>query len=41
MSSPAKISMCTQQDYNQILDELQEFWGARDTRHLHLSLIHI
>jgi ribosomal protein S18 acetylase RimI-like enzyme len=35
MSSPAKISMCTQQDYNQILDELQEFWGARDTRHLH------
>jgi len=35
MSSPAEISMCTQQDYNQILDELQEFWGARDTRHLH------
>src|SRR2546430_5456300 len=21
--------------YNQILDELHEFWGARDTRHLH------
>jgi GNAT superfamily N-acetyltransferase len=35
MSSAAEISMCTQQDYNQILDELQEFWGARDTRHLH------
>jgi hypothetical protein len=35
MSSPAKISMCTHEDYNQILDELQEFWGARDTRHLH------
>ena len=35
MSSPAEISMCTQQDYNQILDELHEFWGARDTRHLH------
>src|SRR2546429_520087 len=26
MSSAAEISMCTQQDYNQILDELQEFW---------------
>ena len=35
MSSAAEISMCTQQDYNQILDELQEFWGTRDTRHLH------
>ena len=35
MSSPAEISMCTQQDYNQILDALHEFWGARDTRHLH------
>ena len=35
MSSPAEISMCTQHDYNQILDELPEFWGARDTRHLH------
>ena len=35
MSSPAEVSMCTQQDYNQILDELHEFWGARDTRHLH------
>jgi hypothetical protein len=35
MSSPAEISMCTHEDYNQILDELQEFWGARDTRHLH------
>ena len=35
MSSPAEISMCTHQDYNQILDELHEFWGARETRHLH------
>jgi ribosomal protein S18 acetylase RimI-like enzyme len=35
MSAPAEISTCTQQDYNQILDELHEFWGARDTRHLH------
>ena len=35
MSSPAEISLCTHQDYNQILDELHEFWGARDTRHLH------
>ena len=35
MSSPAEISMCTHEDYNQILDELQEFWGTRDTRHLH------
>ena len=32
MSSPAEISLCTHQDYNQILDELHEFWGARDTR---------
>jgi len=35
MSGPAEISICTHQDYNQILDELHEFWGARDTRHLH------
>jgi GNAT superfamily N-acetyltransferase len=35
MSSPAEISICTRQDYDQILDDLHEFWGARDTRHLH------
>ena len=35
MNSPAEISICTDHDYNQILDELHEFWGARDTRHLH------
>src|SRR5262252_940229 len=35
MSSRAEISLCTRQDYSQILDELHEFWGARDTHHLH------
>jgi predicted GNAT superfamily acetyltransferase len=35
MSTPAELLICTPQDYNQILDELHEFWGARDTRHLH------
>jgi predicted GNAT superfamily acetyltransferase len=35
MNSPAEISICTRQDYTQILDELHEFWGARDTHHLH------
>jgi GNAT superfamily N-acetyltransferase len=35
MSTPTEILICTQQDYNQILDELHEFWDARDTRHLH------
>ena len=35
MSTPTEILICTQQDYNQILDELHEFWGARDTRPLH------
>jgi ribosomal protein S18 acetylase RimI-like enzyme len=35
MSIPIEISICTDRDYTQILDELHEFWGARDTRHLH------
>jgi hypothetical protein len=35
MSIPMEISICTEQDYSQILDALHEFWGARDTRHLH------
>jgi ribosomal protein S18 acetylase RimI-like enzyme len=35
MSKPIDISICTLQDYNQILDELSEFWDGRDTRHLH------
>jgi ribosomal protein S18 acetylase RimI-like enzyme len=35
MNKPMEISICTQQDYHQILDELSEFWDGRDTRHLH------
>ena len=35
MYKPMEISICTPQDYNQILEELPEFWDGRDTRHLH------
>src|SRR5262249_33110520 len=35
MSSPAEISLCTHQDYDQLLVALTEFWVARYTRHLH------
>jgi ribosomal protein S18 acetylase RimI-like enzyme len=35
MENPREISRCTQQDYNQILEDLPEFWDGRDTRHLH------
>jgi len=35
MNKPKEISTCTQQDYDQILEELLEFWDGRDTRHLH------
>jgi ribosomal protein S18 acetylase RimI-like enzyme len=35
MTNPVEISTCTLQDYDQILDELPEFWDGRDTRHLH------
>jgi hypothetical protein len=35
MNKPIEISTCTQQDYDQILEELLEFWDGRDTRHLH------
>jgi len=35
MNTPPEISACTRHDYSQILDALHEFWGARDTRHLH------
>src|SRR6516162_5430138 len=35
MTTPTEILICTKQDYNQILDDLHEFWGARDIRHLH------
>jgi hypothetical protein len=34
-----KISLCTTQDYNQILDDLPEFWDGRDTRHLHHPML--
>jgi ribosomal protein S18 acetylase RimI-like enzyme len=35
MGDEAKISLCTAEDYFQILDELPEFWDGRDTRALH------
>jgi hypothetical protein len=41
METPPEISVCTPQDYDQILEDLSEFWDGRDTRHLHHSfLIH-
>jgi ribosomal protein S18 acetylase RimI-like enzyme len=35
MNTPTEISLCTPQDYDQILEDLSEFWDGRDTRHLH------
>jgi ribosomal protein S18 acetylase RimI-like enzyme len=35
----AEISTCTQQDYNQILDELRDFWEGRETRQLHHPML--
>jgi GNAT superfamily N-acetyltransferase len=35
----AEISSCTEQDYNQLLDDLPEFWDGRDTRHLHHPML--
>jgi GNAT superfamily N-acetyltransferase len=35
MKNAVEISICTLQDYDQILAELSEFWDGRDTRHLH------
>jgi ribosomal protein S18 acetylase RimI-like enzyme len=35
MDTSPEISICTQQDYDQILEDLSEFWDGRDTRHLH------
>jgi hypothetical protein len=35
MNQPVEISICTRQDYEQILDALPEFWDGRDVRHLH------
>src|SRR5262249_20244389 len=34
-SSAAENSLCSHEDYDKILDALDEFWSARDTRHLH------
>ena len=35
MDTPAEIEVCTRQDYDRILDELDELWDGRDTRQLH------
>jgi GNAT superfamily N-acetyltransferase len=35
MGDEAEISLCTPEDYFQILDQLPEFWDGRDTRALH------
>jgi GNAT superfamily N-acetyltransferase len=35
----AAISICTQQDFRQILDELADFWDGRQVRHLHHSML--
>jgi GNAT superfamily N-acetyltransferase len=34
-----EIRTCTQQDYNDILDALPEFWDGRDTHHLHHPML--
>jgi ribosomal protein S18 acetylase RimI-like enzyme len=35
MDAAADIAICTREDYDRILDELDEFWDGRDTRQLH------
>jgi hypothetical protein len=35
METSPEISVCTPQDYEQILADLAEFWDGRDIRHLH------
>jgi GNAT superfamily N-acetyltransferase len=35
MSKAPEISLCTSEDYLQIIGELHEFWDGRDTRALH------
>jgi ribosomal protein S18 acetylase RimI-like enzyme len=35
MSDEGEISLCTPEDYFQIIDVLPEFWDGRDTRALH------
>jgi ribosomal protein S18 acetylase RimI-like enzyme len=39
MSEPIAISLCTLQDYDQILESLGEFWDGRDTRNLHHTFL--
>jgi GNAT superfamily N-acetyltransferase len=34
-----EIATCTQQDYNQILKEMPDFWNGRDIRHLHHPML--
>jgi GNAT superfamily N-acetyltransferase len=35
MSDEAELSVCTAEDYLQILDDLDDFWDGRDMRALH------
>jgi ribosomal protein S18 acetylase RimI-like enzyme len=35
MSGETEISICTREDYFQILEQLDQFWDGRDTRSLH------
>jgi GNAT superfamily N-acetyltransferase len=39
METSLEILVCTPQDYDQILEDLSEFWDGRDTRHLHHPLL--
>jgi hypothetical protein len=39
MGPTAAICTCTRQDYEQILEDLQEFWDGRDTRALHHPML--
>jgi GNAT superfamily N-acetyltransferase len=35
----AEISICMPRDYNQILDDLADFWDGRQVRHLHHPML--
>jgi hypothetical protein len=35
VGSSSEISICTEQDYDRIIEELPNFWDGRDTRQLH------
>jgi GNAT superfamily N-acetyltransferase len=35
MPEETEIFICTRHDYFQILEQLDQFWDGRDTRHLH------